>query len=87
MTHKDFYCRLFVCPGSGPVGELSLLSVNGTTLGISFAAPLTPNGAIIHYEITVEKTMDAPENLTHSFAHSDQKQDYLAYITALSEDV
>ena len=85
-TYKNSYCCLLFCPGSGPVREFSLVSINDTTFEISFAAPISPNGVISHYEISVEDTIDALENFTHSFAHSDQKKEYLAYITGLCKD-
>ena len=42
-----------ILAASGKVSNLTLLGVNDSTLGISWAEPQQPNGVILHYNISM----------------------------------
>ena len=43
---------------SGPVSELEVNSINDTTLLISWGEPVSPNGNILSYSITITDLRD-----------------------------
>ena len=55
LIHHFMYWILL---GSGPVSELELNSINDTTLLISWGEPVSPNGNILSYSITITDLRD-----------------------------
>ena len=64
-----------------------MISVNDTTLQISFTAPISTKGVISHFEISVESKIDTSQNFTQFVIYSNQKQQYFTYPTGLCEDL
>ena len=65
--------------------NLSVVSINKTTLYINFTSPTNPNGLINEYQIIVDNTLGTPANFTNKINHMEGVDDYFTYATELGE--
>ena len=72
-------------PGSSPVQDLAVLSINSTTINVSFTSPSAPNGIIDHYVMDIGNVLDMPANFTLAVDSSNTMDQIVVTTTGLCE--
>ena len=85
VSSGESYSCIIHLPGSSPVQDLSVVSVNSTTFNIGFTTPSAPNGIIVQYNIDISNLVDGLPIFAIIFENSSTTDQFFTNVTGLCE--